>query len=346
MERAGVRIKSFVIRYKSSVAILFYLFLCACTNPKNEQTQNETYKQETKANKLPAPQFNSDSAFSFLEKQVKFGPRVPGTASHEKCANYLFEKLKSYRLTTSFQQETVTTFDNKIFRLKNIIAEYKPELSKRILLCAHWDTRPWADQDSVNKYKPFDGANDGASGGAVLVEIARLISASQLDVGVDIVLFDLEDYGQEQDDNRFPPQENTWCLGSQHWARNPHKANYYAEYGILLDMVGGKNPVFPREGTGYHYAPDIIEKVWSNAKNLGYGNFFIDAVGPQTTDDHLYVNQFANIKCIDIVHYEIDKRNYPYYHHTHGDNINVIDKNTLKMVGQVVLETLFSETVM
>lgn len=346
MEPTGVKIKLAVGSWQLAItAIVFCCLIFSCGNPA-EDKNNQQQKQEPKINKLPAPEFNADSAFAFLKAQVDFGPRVPGTKAHEKCAKYLLEKLKSYGLKTSFQQETVSTFDNKKFRLKNIIAEYKPELSKRILLCAHWDTRPWADQDSVDKLKPFDGANDGASGGAVLIEIARLISSSQLNVGIDIVLFDLEDYGQEQDDNRFPQQENTWCLGSQHWARNPHKANYYAQFGILLDMVGGKNPVFPREGTGNYYAPDIIEKVWSHAKNLGYGNYFIDAISPKTTDDHVYVNQLANIKCIDIVHYEIDKRNYPAYHHTHGDNIDVIDKNTLKMVGQVVLETLFAEAVL
>lgn len=336
MERAGVK------NSLQLVLLLGFCFFVSCSNPKTEENAQQKTEQASTP-KLPTPNFSSDSAYVFLETQVKFGPRVPGTDAHARCAEYLKQKLSGYGLQTQIQSETIGTFDGKKFRLKNIIAEYKPEISKRILLCAHWDTRPWADQDSVNRYKPFDGADDGGSGGAVLLEVARLLQNSNLNVGVDIVLFDLEDYGQEQNDDRFPQQENTWCLGSQYWSKNLHKPNYFAQFGILLDMVGGKNPTFPREGTSVRFAPAEVDKVWKIAQQMGYSQFFTDLEGPQTTDDHLYVNQLANIRCIDIVHYKMNKMDYAPHHHTHGDNLSVIDKNTLQMVGRVVMETLFSE---
>ena len=328
----------------NSILIFSILIFIGCNNPSTTDETKDSKPQTTNL-KLQTPAFNSDSAYSFLEKQVKFGPRVPGTNAHAACAEYLKQKISSYGFLTQIQSETIGTCDGKKFRLKNIIAEYKPELSKRILLTAHWDTRPWADQDSIDKYKPFDGADDGASGVAVLLEVARLLQNSNLNIGVDIIFFDLEDYGQEQDDERFPQMENSWCLGSQYWAKNLHKPNYYAQFGILLDMVGGKNPAFPREGTSVRFAPDEVNKVWSIAQNLGYSQFFTNTESPPTTDDHLYVNQLANIHCIDIVHYETSKMNYASHHHTHADNLNVIDKNTLQMVGHVVLETVFSEQV-
>ncbi len=318
------------------------LFIASCVNDKGNQTESQP-KNSVELNKISVPDFNSDSAYFFVKSQVDFGPRIPGTKSHSACANYLVAKLKSYGLNVIVQNGTVKTFDNKQFILKNIIAEYKPDLTNRILLTAHWDTRPWADLDSINSEKPFDGANDGASGVAVLLELARQLNNSKIEKGIDIIFFDIEDYGQQASDNRFPQQEDTWCLGSQYWSKNPHKQGYFANYGILLDMVGGKNPVFPKEGTSMNYAPEIVKKVWDIADRMGYGSYFTNDVTGETTDDHLYVNTLGNLKCIDIVHYQVEKHNYPYFHHAHSDNMDVIDKNTLKMVGQLLLELIYSE---
>ncbi len=327
-----------------TVKLTFVFALCftSCTNNNKPSQADNKPSQPAKA-AIAVPEFNADSAYAFVKGQVDFGPRVPGTDAHARCAEYLKNKLMGFGMQTQVQTETIRTFDGKKFRLKNIIAEYNPQAAKRILLLAHWDTRPWADQDSVRKTEPFDGANDGGSGVAVLLEVARQLQNSKLPIGIDIFFADLEDYGQEEDDTRFPRQENTWCLGSQYWARNPHKAGYFAQYGILLDMVGGVNPVFPKEGTGMYFAGDVVNKVWNIAHDMGYSQYFTNDLGPQTTDDHLYVNQLANIKCIDIVHYEIQRHNYPSYHHTHGDNMTIIDKNTLQMVGRVVLNVIFRD---
>lgn len=329
------RIVSFML------TLVYMAVFVACTNENKQESKNGNKQTDTKKPSVPVPDFSADSAYQYLKAQVDFGPRVPGTKAHEQCADYLKNKLESFGLQTQTQSETITTFDGKRFRLKNVIAEYKPEAKQRVLLLAHWDTRPWADADSVNKDKPYDGADDGASGVAVLLEIARHLSSSQLETGVDILFADLEDYGQEENDRRFSPQQNTWGLGSQYWAKNPHRTDYFAQYGILLDMVGGVNPVFPKEGTSMYYAADIVNKVWNIAQSMGYGQFFINAESGQTIDDHLYINQLANIKCIDIVHYDVSQKGYPAYHHTHGDNMSIIDKNTLGMVGRVVMQVVF-----
>lgn len=327
---------------KKSVIVLFVFFVASC-NHENKKPETTPTTTEVKKPPVKIPDFNADSSFAFVKKQVDFGPRVPGTNAHAQCANWMVQTCKTYGLKTQIQSQTLSTFDGKKYQLKNIIAEYKPEKTKRILLCAHWDTRPWADRDSIDKYKPFDGANDGASGVAVLLEIARAIQTAPLDYGIDFIFFDLEDYGQNDSDDRYPEQENTWCLGSQHWAKNPHKPNYYAQYGILLDMVGAHEPVFPKEGISMYYASDVVNKVWGHAQQIGYANNFTNALAPQITDDHLYVNLHAGIKCIDVLHYYAENRDFFKHHHRHGDNLKAIDKNTLQMTGRVVLQTLFEE---
>ena len=294
---------------------------------------------------LVVPQLNADSAYAFVKAQVDFGPRIPGTKAHAACAVWMEEKLRSYIPDVMVQKGIATTFDKRKYEIKNVIASYKPELSKRILLCAHWDTRPFADRDEGNNLnKPFDGANDGASGVGVLIEIARQLSIAQPEIGVDIIMFDLEDYGQPEN-STFPPMQDSWCLGSQYWGKNPHKPGYFAKYGILLDMVGARDAIFPKEGASVYYASSVVDKVWGTASKLGFGSRFINAKSNPITDDHVYVNQLANIPCIVIVHYDVNDSDFFGHHHRVTDNMDQIDAEVLRQVGQTVLQVVFEESV-
>lgn len=313
-----------------------------CHNPVT------SHSDTTKVQAAPctnAPVFNADTAYKYTKEQVDFGPRVMGTKAHEKCLEFIISKLKQDSITYTVQKSTAKTFDGKTFEFENIIASSEPNNTARILLCTHWDTRPFADADTVDPKGTFDGADDGASGVAMLLEIARHLKTAKLGVGVDIVFFDIEDYGQESGeaaDGNYPEMPDSWCLGSQYWAKNI-PANYAPRFGILLDMVGGKNPSFPMEGTSMHFAPDIVKKVWDIAGKLGYSGYFTQDVTGPTTDDHLYVNKLANIPTIDIVHYDITRQDYPYWHHKHSDNMSVIDTSTMHMVGRVLMNVLSQE---
>jgi hypothetical protein len=332
---------------KGIIFLSLGIFLWSC---KEEVKQVETPIEEPikaiepAAAKVPVPQLNADSAFYFLKKQVDFGPRVPGTKAHELCGNYLSKELKRFGFSIVTQRPPIHTYDQKEFKLYNIIGSYLPEKTNRILLMAHWDCRPFADSetDPALRNKPIDGADDGASGVAVLLEIARQINLSKPDIGIDIFFTDLEDYGQPED-SPLPKMENSWCLGTQYWCSTPHVAGYNAKFGILLDMVGAKGAVFPKEGTSLYYAPDIVDKVWRLAAHLGYASSFVNNEMHNTTDDHLYVNKELKIPTIDIVHMRPDGRGYGDHHHKQKDKIENIDPAVLKMVGQTVLEVVFRE---
>ena len=322
-----------------AIAVVFF----SCDTPPEEK--KEAIKRETPVavNKIPTPDFNADSAYVYIQNQVDFGPRVPNSKAHAECAEFLAAKLRSFNLDVTIQEGEVIAFDNNILKLKNIIAAYKPELDKRILLFAHWDTRPFADKDTKDQNKPIDGANDGGSGVGVLFEIARQLSLFPPNIGVDIILFDAEDYGQPEG-TMMQRKPDTWCLGSQFWAKNPHRENYSARYGILLDMVGAKNATFTMEGTSMQYAPFVVKKVWGAAEKLGYSEYFINKKTDGITDDHFYVNTIAGIPSIDIIQYDPSTpSSFGTYHHTHRDNMDIIDKNTLKAVGQTLLEVIYAE---
>jgi Zn-dependent M28 family amino/carboxypeptidase len=316
-------------------AIVFITILFTSCHNETQQIKEPT-PQTAEVKKISTPDFNADSAYVNVKTQVDFGPRIPGTTAHSKCADYLVAKLKSYKFETIVQKGTVQTFDQKQFSLKNIIASFKPDAQSRIMICSHWDTRPWADEDKKDPNKPFESANDGPSGVGIALEIARQINLSQPTIGVDLIFFDMEDYGTSGNDE-------SWCLGSQFWAKNLHKPNYYANFGILLDMVGGANAVFPKEKHSVELAHSATDKVWKAANDIGYGNYFSlqtkEYVG---IDDHIYVNR-AGVPCIDIIEYNQATGGFGDYHHTHKDNMSLIDKNTLKAVGQTLLEVIYNE---
>lgn len=292
---------------------------------------------------VDAPDFNVDSAFYFIQKQVDFGPRVPNTPEHEACRDWLIETLGNFADTVYLQYANLKAFDGTILKSTNIIGSFNDNAQNRILLSAHWDTRPFADQedDKSRKREPILGANDGASGVGVLLEIARILSENPIEIGVDIIFFDAEDYGQPSFSN-LPYVPDSYCLGSQYWAANPHKKDYSADFGILLDMVGAKDALFTHEGTSGYYAKSYLNKVWSIARVIGYSDYFSFQETPPITDDHLYINKIAGIPTIDIIQYDRNtKSGFGHYWHTHKDDMSIIDKNTLKAVGQTVTQVVY-----
>jgi hypothetical protein len=320
------------------LSFLLILFLASCQNESDKPKHIEV----PPAKVVPTPDFNADSAYQFVKKQVDFGPRVPNSVPHTKCAEYLTAKFKEYKAEVIIQQGEAKAFDGKVLKMKNIIAQWQPAKQNRIMLCAHWDTRPFADQDKTDVTKPIDGANDGGSGVGILLEIGRQLAASQPNIGVDIILFDAEDYGQP-DGGMQKEQAHTYCLGSQYWASNKHKEDYSPRFAILLDMVGAPNATFTMEGGSMNYAPNVVKKVWDSAAKLGYSSYFIYEQTNPITDDHYYLNTIAEIPSIDIIHYDpATKYHFPPVWHTHKDNMENIAPKTLKAVGQTLLEVVYT----
>lgn len=307
---------------------------------------SETTSTVTEVKKAPTgqtPEFNADSAYAYIARQVKFGYRVPNTPAHKACGNYLAAELERFGAKVYQQEATLTAYDGTPLESRNIIGSFNPDKDKRILLFAHWDTRPYSDHDPnpANYKKPLDGADDGGSGVGALLEIARQLGMKAPNVGVDIIFFDAEDYGTpEFAKDQYSDTSETWCLGSQFWAKNPHIPNYKAEFGILLDMVGAKDAVFYKEALSMRYAARYVDEVWEAARNLGYGKFFINANGGGVTDDHEFVNKGRGIPSLDIINY--DDKGFRDHWHTQNDNMSNIDKEVLKAVGQTVLEVVYN----
>ncbi|GAB3757785.1 M28 family peptidase [Spirosoma pomorum] len=335
---------------KIIVAVSLIALTFACKS-KEQKDDTETSQQVAMAT---APAFNADSAYTYIEKQVSFGPRVPNTPAHVQTGNYLVSKLKQFGCEVTEQTFVANTWDGKKLNARNIIGSINPGATKRIVLASHWDSRPHADQDpdAADKNKAVTAANDGASGVGVLLELARTIQQAKdkPGVGIDIVFFDVEDWGsgdkvsgdfEEKTGNQFDYMG--FCLGSRYWSKTPHKPGYTAYYGILLDMVGAKGATFAKEGISMQFAPTVMNNVWQTASQLGYSQFFVDTPGSQITDDHLAPNTIAKIPMIDIIHTNVGTGGFFPGWHTAEDDMSYIDRGTLKAVGQTVMQVLYNE---
>ena len=321
-----------------SIAIAATL-LFACGGGNNQPSGETTEKDYTS---VKTPDFNADSAFSYVEQQLAFGPRIPNSQAHEKCAEYLAKAMRQWTDTVIVQDFKSTLWDNTSAKGKNIIASVNPKAENRILLAAHWDSRAYADHDpdSTKYHQPILGANDGASGVAVLMEMARIFRQNDINIGIDYIFFDLEDQGSPTFADSY--QNDTWCLGAQYWATHPHIPFYNAQYGILLDMVGGFNPRFTKEEVSRNFAPGITNKLWTVAQQLGYGKIFENSESEAILDDHLYINQNTNIPMVDIV---ANNHNQSFFEHWHtqGDNLDAIDRNTLALVAKVIMTMIIGD---
>jgi glutaminyl-peptide cyclotransferase len=325
------------------VAASAVVFSCQPEKPvteNNTTTSDNTNTTNTvvaKARVIP-PDFNADSAYHYIKTQADLGPRTPGSKAHAKAVAYYEKHFKSLGADVKIQGGTMNTYDGKQWRIDNVIATFNPEAKTRILLTAHYDSRPFSDKDPIpaNRTKPCPGVNDGASGVGVLMEVGRLLKEKSTTVGIDIILFDLEDYGENSD-------PYSWCLGSVYWSNNMHKANYKAKYAILLDMVGAKDAIFPREAVSVFHANDVVNKIWNTAEKLGYANYFVYEESAEMTDDHVPINKIAQIPAVDILHYNYLTNEFFPHHHKTTDDMTNIDKNTLKAVGQTLMEVIYNE---
>lgn len=328
-----------------AILIGISLLLCvACKNKQNTQKKPEATSQSASKSSI---EFNADSAFQHVVRQCDFGPRVPGSQAHANCGDYIVSVFESYGLEVKQQRAQQTMWDGKVFECRNIIASHLPQAAHRILLCAHWDSRPWcdADADASKHRQPVMAANDGASGVAVMLELARQIQQTAPKVGIDFICFDLEDYGVPYwDEQKAPYDGSDWCVGSRYWAQTAIEAGYAAQFGILLDMVGGENAQFRHEGYSLRYAKNIVKRIWKTAATLGYGNYFLDEDGGWATDDHVPVNEIAGIPTVDIIPCHFDSENsFGPTWHTCNDTPEHISKHTLKAVGQTLVQLLSEE---
>ncbi len=292
----------------------------------------------------PPPLFNGDSAYAFVAKQVSFGPRVPGSAAHKACGDWLVAKLKDYGASVVEQNAQVTIYNGQKVPMRNIIASWQPEKKERILLFTHWDSRPMADQDPERKNEAIDGANDGGSGVGILLEIARAMAKEAPQLGVDIFFTDVEDMGEPHGAMGLGEESlKTWCLGAQYWTKNPHVPNYKARFGILLDMVGSENAKFAKEGYSMKYAAGIVDKVWKAAATAGHGDRFLSEVRNYVgVDDHVFVNEYG-IPSVDIIAFEPNTGGFPATWHTHADNLAHISQESLQAVGATVAQVVWTE---
>ncbi|MFZ1235484.1 MAG: M28 family peptidase [Prevotella sp.] len=316
-------------------------------NSMKDTSSTLSESSEMSAVQKPAgPAFNADSAYAFTKTQCEFGPRTMNSAAHDRCADWIISKFRQYGCNVVSQKADLKGYDGTILKAHNIIASYKPEAAKRILLCAHWDSRPWADNDpdSTNWHKPVMAANDGASGVAVMLEIARVLSKdTTLSYGIDFVCFDAEDWGTPRWAN-VSDDADSWALGAQYWSKNLSNGPR-PQFGILFDMVGGQGAKFYQESASNRYASDIVKKVWKASRAIGYGGYFPNQEGGYITDDHIPVNENAKIPTIDIIPYYPDcsQSTFGPTWHTVSDTMDYIDKNTLHAVGQTVIQVLFTQ---
>ena len=292
------------------------------------------------------PDFDAERAFADVEAQVAFGPRVPGTDAHDATRRWLVARLDS--LADRVTEMPVAFRDPgdsaRVLRGTNIVASFAPDAPRRVMLAAHWDSRPTADQDpdTTRRGEPVLGANDGASGVAVLLEMARLLAERPPPdgVGIDVVLFDLEDMGEEPDheleeqglvDSTALP----FAIGSREFVRtNP---GYRPAWGVLLDMVGGADLMIPQEGYSVRFARPVVDRVWAAARRVG-ATAFADGLGPAIEDDHVpFLAQ--GIPVVDLIAVP-----FPDQWHTTDDTVEHIRAESLGQVGRVLAELIWGET--
>lgn len=330
--------------YKKLLYITLSLFLFSCQT-RTKSTAEVRYS------------FSADSAYAYIASQMAFGPRVPGTDEHKQCGDWLLLQLARHGAQVQEQKGVIPNYMGEPQTIRNIVGYLQGNMPYTILLCAHWDTRPWTDEETNydDRFNPVPGANDGASGVGVILELLRqcaiLKTKGESVPNLQIVFFDCEDMGTPTH-YLGKEREHTWCLGSQFWAKQYKRAREkdvnnqpHITYGILLDMVGDPSATFPKEYYSMNYAGAYVEKIWRTAANLGYSRYFVQqGTYYPITDDHYYVNTLAGVPCVDIIDYKTHTTTgFAEWWHTREDDMRNINKQTLQAVGETVLITICSK---
>ncbi|MCM1029224.1 MAG: M28 family peptidase [Pseudoflavonifractor sp.] len=316
------------------------MMLGSCSGRPGAKASEATPPEVTKESAF-MPAFDADTAYGYVARQVEMGPRVPGSQSIAQCGKWIESELRRHGVDTVVVQlaETEDPRDpSRQLPIVNILGRYNLGAKTRVMLVAHYDTRPVADEetDPAKASKPIPGANDGASGVGVMLEVARQLAKANIDVGVDLLFVDLEDSGTSGDDT-------SWCKGSTYFAEHlPYKsASEMPQAAIVLDMVGGRGARFHREGFSQYYNPALVARVWDSARRTGNANYFPTEDGAPILDDHLPLLR-VGIPAIDIVESRSEATGgFPPTWHTHDDDLKNIDPSTLKAVGQTIIHFIY-----
>jgi hypothetical protein len=271
-----------------------------------------------------AERFDGERAFGYVERQMAFGPRVPNSPGHRATGDWLLTELRARADTVVVQEFTHTTRGGARLALRNFFARFRPAATERVLFLAHWDTRPHADRsaDSTHHTQPVPGANDGASGVAVLLGLADALKAAPPAQGVDLLFVDGEDWGDFGDTTET-------LIGARHFAAQV-PPGYQPLYAVLFDMVGDRDLQIYQEGNSVAFAPEVVTLVWRKAEELGYGAIFRPTVGHTLVDDHVAL-QGVGLRAIDVIDFD-----YPYWH-TLDDTIDKVSAASLDVVGEVAM---------
>jgi Zn-dependent M28 family amino/carboxypeptidase len=259
---------------------------------------------------------------------MAFGPRVPGTDAHKRAGDWIAAEMRQRADTVIEQTWTHRTQSGATIPLRNILARFRPMAEERLLYVTHWDSRPTAEKspNEAQRKQPTPGANDGASGVGLFLALGDILKQTPPGVGVDLVFVDGEDYGT------FTPDVDV-LLGSMYFANNLPSANYQPLFGVVFDMIGERDLRIPQEGHSIERAPEVVERVWRTAAEMGYGNIFVPASTPEITDDHVPLLD-KGLRVIDVI--DLDYA----YHHSVEDTVDKVSARSLKIVGDVAWRLL------